>query len=123
MAQVLAVIALTLAQMGMFALGVTIHFSFWRPLIILFFGALQLALIVRVVTSWLVNMLPGVSVILWLRRVTTNLTDPFLDPIQKRLPPMSLGILNMNATIAIIFTWWFMGFVSSWLQSALPSGW
>ncbi|MFI5273793.1 MAG: YggT family protein [Ktedonobacterales bacterium] len=77
-----------------------------------------LALFVRVLLSWL-PLSPGNPIV----RFFTNLTDPILMPIARRIPGGAVGFLDMGLIIALFFDWWALGLLDVLLQSALPRGW
>ncbi|WIG58470.1 MAG: hypothetical protein OJF49_001216 [Ktedonobacterales bacterium] len=87
-------------------------------IVFLFFGALVLALIVRMILGWL--PLPQGNAV---TRFFTNLTDPVLMPVARRIPRGSVGFLDLSYTIAFIFTWWVIVTLQFLTLSALPPGW
>jgi len=65
-------------------------------LIDLIFQILYMCLIARVVLSW-IDHNPNNEIIQWVYKIT----DPIIRPIQRILPPMSIGI-DISPIIAII---------------------
>ena len=65
-------------------------------LINLIFQILYMCLIVRVVLSW-IDHNPNNEIILWVYKIT----DPIIRPIQRIMPPMSIGI-DISPIIAFI---------------------
>ncbi|HEU5439008.1 MAG TPA: YggT family protein [Ktedonobacterales bacterium] len=84
----------------------------------LFFRLLILALLVRVIVSWL-PLPPGNP----FTRFFTNLTDPILMPIAKRIPAGAVGFFDLSLIISLFFSWWALGLLDAIFLSALPSGW
>jgi YggT family protein len=73
-----------------------------RLLITIVFTALQLALIVRVLLSW-IPMRPGA----WYWRWSYALTEPFLKPLRKVIP--LIGMMDITPIVA----WFLLGLVQS----------
>lgn len=84
----------------------------------IFFELLIVCLIVRFIISWL-PIGTGNPIV----RFFFNLTDPFIQPIQKRLPRMSVGMFDISSTIAYVFAWWAVSVVSGLIQAGLPPTW
>lgn len=84
----------------------------------LFFRLLILAIFVRVILSWL-PLPPGNP----FTRFFTNLTDPILMPIAKRIPAGVVGFFDLSLIIALFFSWWALGLLDAIFLSALPAGW
>jgi uncharacterized protein YggT (Ycf19 family) len=82
------------------------------------FKLMIIALLVRVILSWL-PFPPGNPIVLFF----TRLTDPIIQPIARRIPSGSFGPLNLSFTIAIIFAWWILSTLDALLMYALPPGW
>jgi uncharacterized protein YggT (Ycf19 family) len=78
-------------------------------------------LLIQVVLSWLTLMFvpPNHPIV----RFFTRATAPVLDPLRRRIPTMSLGMLDLSTTIAFIFAWWALVALDALLQYALPAGW
>ncbi len=87
-------------------------------IISIFFDLLIVCLIVRFIISWLPIGTENPIV-----RFFVNLTDPFIQPIQKRLPRMSVGMFDLSMTVAYVFAWWAVGIVSALIQTGLPAAW
>lgn len=87
-----------------------------------FFSLLILMMIIRMVLSWVVgmmNMQQGHPII----RFFYNVTDPLIDPVARRIPRASMGVIDLGATVAFIFAWWGLSMLSDVITSALPLGW
>ena len=93
------------------------HTYILHLIIPLFFGLLVLMLFVRVILSWL--PLPPNPV----TRFTITITAPLIDPIQKRIPSMALGMFDISTMVAFIFSWWLLQVMSGIIMSAIPAGW
>jgi uncharacterized protein YggT (Ycf19 family) len=90
-----------------------------RTIIDIFFQLLILCMLVRVILSWIPILGPDNPIM----RFFTGVTAPLLDPVQKRLPRMVIGMLDLNITIAFIFVWWVLGQLDAFIVSSLPPGW
>jgi uncharacterized protein YggT (Ycf19 family) len=92
-----------------------------HTLVQLVFFAMIAALFLQMILSWLTLMfLPPDHPIL---RFFTRLTAPVLEPLRKRIPSMSLGMMDLSYTIAFIFAWWAISVVGLLVLSAMPQGW
>ena len=58
-----------------------------------------LAIIIRAVLSWL----PGVSALQPVARFFNRITDPLIEPIRRRLPP--LGGFDVSPIVAVLLIW------------------
>jgi uncharacterized protein YggT (Ycf19 family) len=83
------------------------------------FGALVILLFARMILSWLPFLGPGNGIV----RVVNGLTDPLLNPIRKRLPSMSAGMLDIGFTVAFIFVFWALFTLAAFISAALPDHW
>ena len=83
------------------------------------FGALVLLLFVRMILSWLPFLGPANPIV----RFVTDLTDPLLNPVRKRITSMSAGMFDISTTIAFIFAIWALFTLSFLIQVALPANW
>ena len=93
-----------------------------RGLINLFFLLLRLALLVRVIISWIVSfslMSPGNPVAVFFNRVT----DPMLNPIAKRIPRTTFMVIDVGFWIALLFAWWALTILDTLILSSLPLNW
>ncbi len=90
-------------------------------LVQIFFGALIVCLFLQVILSWLtlVFIPPGHPIVLFFNR----LTSPMIDPLRKRIPTMSLGMLDLGGTIAFLFAWWAIAMVGALVDGAIPAAW
>lgn len=77
------------------------------------------ALLVRVILSWLPFLPPGNPIV----RFFNRLTDPILQPIMRRVPRASVGMFDISYTVAIIFVWWVLIALDQVFAFALPPGW
>jgi YggT family protein len=60
---------------------------------------LFLAIIIRAVLSWL----PGVSALQPVARFFNKITDPLIEPIRRRLPPV--GGFDVSPIVAVLLIW------------------
>jgi YggT family protein len=74
----------------------------YRLLVTLVFTVLQIALLVRVVLSW-IAMRPGA----WYWRWSYALTEPLLKPLRKIIPP--IGMMDITPIVA----WFLLGLIQS----------
>ena len=58
-----------------------------------------LAIIIRAVLGWL----PGVSAFQPIVRFFNKITDPLIEPIRRRLPPV--GGLDLSPLVALLLIW------------------
>jgi uncharacterized protein YggT (Ycf19 family) len=56
-------------------------------------------------------------------RFVNSLVEPLVDPIRKRIPSTSMGMLNIGYTVAFIFAWGSFGVLAGLILQALPRGW
>ncbi len=89
----------------------------------LLFDFLILCLFIRVILSWLLSFLPSVSPSNPFVRFFTNITGPIYDPVYRVLPRMSISMLDLRATITLIFSWWALMVLEGLLLSSLPLTW
>jgi uncharacterized protein YggT (Ycf19 family) len=88
----------------------------------LFFRALILCLLIRVILSWIVSfslMSPGNPFFRFFNRVT----DPILFPIANRIPRAALGAFDLSLIVALLFCWWGLGMLDGLVLISLPNGW
>ncbi|MGH2484529.1 MAG: YggT family protein [Ktedonobacterales bacterium] len=83
-----------------------------------FFGVLTIFLFIRVICSWI-----PVGVENPIIRFFTNVTDPILLPIQRRLPHMVVWIMDVSMLIAFVFVWWIIGVALFLILYSLPPNW
>lgn len=83
-----------------------------------FFGILTIFLFIRVICSWI-----PVGVENPIIRFFTNVTDPILLPIQRRLPHMVVWVMDVGIVIALFFVWWIIGMTLFLILQALPPNW
>jgi uncharacterized protein YggT (Ycf19 family) len=100
-------------------LEAVLQMNILHTLVYLTFGALVILLFVRMILSWLPFLGPGNPVV----RFVSDLTDPLMNPIRKRISSMSAGIFDIGATIAFIFAIWALFMLSFFIQLALPANW
>jgi uncharacterized protein YggT (Ycf19 family) len=88
----------------------------------LFFRALILCLLIRVILSWIVSfslMSPGNPFFRFFSRVT----DPILYPIANRIPRTALMAFDLGLIVALLFCWWGLSLLDGLLLSSLPNNW
>ena len=83
-----------------------------------FFHILVAIMFVRIILSWL--PIPQGNPFV---RFFANITDPVLEPISRRVPHISAGMLNISFTIALIFMIWALLQLDAYILSALPLDW
>lgn len=83
-----------------------------------FFGLLIIFLFIRVICSWLPIGMENPIV-----RFFTIVTDPILQPVQRRIPHMIIWVMDISIMIAFFFVWWVIGSVLFLILYALPPNW
>ena len=83
------------------------------------FGFLIICMFVRVILSWLPMLSPANPFV----RFFTNITGPFYDPIYRALPRLSVSMLDLRATVTLIFTWWALTVLERLILGAIPITW
>lgn len=91
-------------------------------LIAVVFDLLILGMFVWMLLSWFIMMMPQASGSRFVRFMEAMIS-PLTDPIRKRIPSASMGMLNLSYTIAFIFAWWSLQILASIILQALPFGW
>jgi uncharacterized protein YggT (Ycf19 family) len=88
----------------------------------LFFRALILSLLIRVILSWIVSfslMSPGNPFVRFFNRVT----DPILYPIANRIPRTALMVFDLGLIVALLFCWWGLSLLDGLVLFSLPRNW
>lgn len=85
---------------------------------IIFFQALIICLLIRMVISWIPVGQDNPIV-----RFFDNITGPLIEPIVKRLPRVTFRMFDITYTIAFIFVWWALAELLGLVLIALPAGW
>ncbi|HEU5349859.1 MAG TPA: YggT family protein [Ktedonobacterales bacterium] len=107
----------------MFSLGlVSVSGGLLHLLIGLFFNFLILVMIVWMLATWLIPLMPQAGGGRFMHFLETIMA-PIMDPVRKRMPQVSLGMINVGYTIVFIFVWWALGVLAFLILDALPNGW
>ena len=107
----------------MFGLGlIPIDAGPLHILIALVFDFLILTMFVWMLASWFLAMMPQAGGSRFMR-LLEGIVSPVFDPVKKRIPNTSLGMLSIGYTVAFIFVWWALGVLGFLMLSALPHGW
>lgn len=77
----------------------------------------------RFILSFLAPSLSNIPFLMRLYVTVSKLTDPLIEPLQRRMPHMSLGMFDVGGTVAFIFSWWALGILTGLILYALPSAW
>ncbi|MEO7000419.1 MAG: YggT family protein [Ktedonobacterales bacterium] len=85
-------------------------------LIEIVFVVLWLCLIARMIFSW-IGMQNGGNVV---TRFLDMIIGPMYDPIRKRLPALSLGVLDISGTLVFFLLTWAFFLMAGFLQGAIP---
>lgn len=85
----------------------------------LLFGFLIICFLVRMILSWLPMLSPANPLV----RFFTGITAPLYDPIFRVLPRFTVGMFDMRATIAFIFSWWGVYVLMILVNTAIPATW
>lgn len=91
-------------------------------IISVFSSVLVLFFWVRVISSWLLMMIP-LGPVIWIHRFSSRVTDPIMQPIIKRLPRMAVSMLDISSVIAFFFSIWAITLLTSFISDALPAAW
>ncbi|MGZ3598463.1 MAG: YggT family protein [Ktedonobacterales bacterium] len=104
-------------------MGATVQFEPIHFIIMFFYRAMVVLLWSRFILSFLAPSLSNIPFLMRLYVTVSKLTDPLIEPLQRRLPRMSVGMFDIGATVAFIFSWWALGILTGFMISSLPSGW
>jgi len=85
-------------------------------LIEIVFIGLWLCLIARMIFSWIGTQTGGNAV----TRFLDVIVGPMYDPIRKRLPTLSLGMLDVSGTLVFFLLTWAFFQMMGFLQAAIP---
>lgn len=88
-----------------------------------FYLSIVVLLWCRFILSFLAPSLSNIPFLMRLYVTVSKLTDPLIEPLQRRMPRLSLGMFDVGATVAFIFSWWALGILTTFILSSLPSGW
>jgi uncharacterized protein YggT (Ycf19 family) len=78
--------------------------------------ALILCLVVQFILSWVLRGQDN-----RFSRFFTNVTAPIVAPLDRLLPPISIG--GVSFSIGFIVAWWAIAAVGLLINQALPAGW
>lgn len=74
--------------------------NFLTTFVNLFFYALWMAILGRVIMSWVTMFAPTSSVVQTLNEILHQMTEPVLGPLRRVIPP--LGMFDLTPMIALI---------------------
>lgn len=74
--------------------------NFLTTFVDLFFYALWMAILGRVIMSWVTMFAPTSSVVQTLNEILHQMTEPILGPLRRVIPP--LGMFDLTPMIALI---------------------
>ena len=74
--------------------------NFLNQFVDLLFVALTLAIVGRVIMSWVTMFAPTSSVVQTLNEILHQMTEPILGPLRRVIPP--LGMFDLTPMIALI---------------------
>lgn len=74
--------------------------NFLTTFVNLFFYALWMAILGRVIMSWVTMFAPTSSVVQTLNEILHQMTEPILGPLRRVIPP--LGMFDLTPMIALI---------------------
>jgi len=98
-----------------------LEFNILHTLVQLVFFGLVACLFLQMILSWLTMLFvpPNHPIVRFFDRVTS----PMLGPLRRRIPSMSIGMMDVSYTIAFIFAFWVT--VTLWylISDLLPRGW
>ncbi len=104
-------------------MGVSVGFGPIHFIIQGFYLGMVVLLWCRFLLSFLAPSLSTIPFLMRAYNFVTKATDPLLEPLQRRMPRMSVGMFDIGATVAFIFTWWALGIVTGFILYSLPDGW
>ncbi len=87
---------------------------------VIFLGLIA-CMFVQMILSWLTMafLSPDAPIIRFFNRITA----PLIEPIRRRLPSMSFGMMDLSWTVAFIFVFWGLLVLSALISAALPMDW
>ncbi len=87
---------------------------------VIFLG-LIVCMFVQMILSWLTLafLSPDAPILRFFNRITS----PIIDPIRRRIPSMSLGMMDLSWSVAFIFVFWGLLLLRALISGALPAGW
>lgn len=88
-----------------------------------FYLSMVVLLWCRFILSFLAPSLSNIPFLMRIYTFMLKATDPLIEPLQRRMPHISVGMFDIGATVAFIFTWWALGILTSFMLSSLPPGW
>lgn len=107
----------------MFGLGlVSLGGGPFHLIIAIVFDILILGMFIWMLLSWFMMMMP-VSPGNPFVRFIDSLVAPLVDPIRKRIPSTSMGMVNIGYTVAFIFAWWSLRLLAGLILKGVPLGW
>ncbi|MCY4530510.1 MAG: YggT family protein [Chloroflexi bacterium] len=74
--------------------------NFLQTFINLFLTALSLAILARVIMSWVTMFAPESSIVQSINDMLNQMTEPVLSPLRRVIPPM--GMFDLTPMIALI---------------------
>ncbi len=104
-------------------MGIAAQFTPIHDIINIFYFVMVLLLWCRVILSFIAPSLSNVPTLMRIYATVSNLTDPLIEPVRRRLPRISLGMFDVGGTVAFIFSWWALGMLTKFMLLSLPSGW
>lgn len=91
-------------------------------LVAIVFDVLILAMFIWMLLSWFTMMVPISPGNRFVRFIDAIIT-PVIEPVRKRIPSSSMGMLNIGYTVAFIFVWWSLQVLAFLILQGLPRGW
>lgn len=104
-------------------MGAQLTFAPIHFIIKYFYLSMVVLLWSRFILSFLAPSLSNIPFLMRLYVWVSKLTDPLIEPLQRRLPRMSVGMFDIGATVAFIFSWWALGILTGFMLSSLPRDW
>jgi uncharacterized protein YggT (Ycf19 family) len=87
---------------------------------VIFLGLIA-CMFIQMILSWLtMAFLPPDAPII---RFFNRITSPMIDPIRRRLPSMSVGMMDLSWSVAFIFVFWGLLILNALISATLPANW
>ncbi len=102
-------------------LGGLLELGILHILVQVIFLGLIACMFVQMILSWLTMafLSPDAPIIRFFNRITT----PKIDPIRRRLPSMSIGMMDLSWSVAFIFVFWGLLVLNRLISATLPATW
>lgn len=104
-------------------MGIQVQFEPIHFIIKYFYLGMVALIWIYFILSLIAPSLPNIPTLMRIYSVVSKLTDPLLEPLRRRMPRISVGMFDVGGTIALIFCFWALGFLTHFMIQSLPNGW